>query len=136
MAGPTVLRNSSLHLNYAGTPTIVVDLSCDAIALEITPNVEEIDVGTFCNPVATETGRVTFSAVAALLWSPELYAKLLPYVNVAGTATFCPDLAHALDFIRFNTRFAALPWGRFELGQRVEVDLPLAVLTTPEWVEP
>ena len=33
-----------------------------------------------------------------------------------------------------TTRYAALPWGRFELGQRVEVDLPLAVLSTPDYV--
>ena len=33
------------------------------------------------------------------------------------------------DSITFDTRIGGMPWGRFELGQRVEVDLALAVLT-------
>jgi len=135
MAGPIVLRNCALHLNFAGTPTVVVDLSCYAVALEITPNVEEVDVGTFCNPVATETGRVTYSALAALLWAPELYTLLFPHVGEPGLLSFTPDATVTVDYIKFNTRYAALPWGRFELGQRVEVDLPLAVLDTPSWVD-
>jgi len=134
MAGPIVLNKIAIvHLNFSGP--VVVDVSCDTVAMEITPNIDEVDVGTFCNPVATDTGRVTYSAVLAMLWSPELYAKLLPHVGEQGTCTFAPDNAHALDYIIFNTRYAALPWGRFELGQRVEVDLPLAVLNTPTWVD-
>ncbi len=128
---PSIIRNASFHLNYAGP--VIVDLSCDAIALEITPSTEEIDVGTFCNPSATEQGRTTYTAVASLLWSPALYAKLQPYVGVQGLLAFAPDATNPTDYVRFNTRFAAQPWGRFEVGQRVEVELPLAVLETPTW---
>ncbi len=130
---PSIMRNPSLHLNYTGP--VVVDLSCEARALEIVPSTEELDVGTFCNPSATEQGRTTYTAVATLLWSPALYAKLQPYVGVQGLLSFAPDAANPVDYVRFNTRFASQPWGRFEVGQAVEVDLPLAVLDTPTWVD-
>jgi hypothetical protein len=134
MAGPIVLNKEALvHFNFTGP--VVVDVSCYTIALELTPNVEEVDVGTFCNPTATETGRVTYTALLAMLWAPELYALLQPHVGAQALLSFAPDAAHAADYVRFTTRYAALPWGRFELGQRVEVDLPLAVIDTPTWVD-
>ncbi len=130
---PSVIREALFHLNFTGP--VVVDLSCEARALELTPSTEELDVGTFCNPSATEQGRTTFTASATLLWSPALYAKLQPYVGVQGLLSFAPDPANPTDYIRFNTRFASQPWGRFEVGQAVEVELALAVLDTPTWVD-
>ena len=41
-----------------------------------------------------------------------------------------PTTRSRLDLRPFNSRYAAQPWGRFEVGQRVEVELPLAVLST------
>ena len=146
--GPTIIHGGNLYLqDDLAAPTVTLNLSCHTVAVEITPNIEEIDVGTYCNPVGTETGRVTYSAVAALLWSPELYALLAPHVGELLHLKLSPfnytQLVPPgvpgdgqLYYVTFETRYAALPWGRFELGQRVEVDLPLAVLTTPEWVEP
>jgi len=148
--GPLIVHGGKLYLQSALTPgsgTTVANISCDAVALEITPNIEDVDIGTLCNPVATETGRVTYSALAALLWSPELYALLAPHVGEQLYARFMPfnytQLVPPgvlgdgeLYYVSFQTRYAALPWGRFELGQRVEVDLPLAVLSTPTWTEP
>jgi hypothetical protein len=132
MAGPIVIRKSLLHLNYPGPLT--VDLSCYAIALEITPNIEDLDVGTFCNPSAMVHGRVTYSATATLLWEPALYTLLQVHIGEAALCVFAPDAAVMAAHVQFNTRFSSQPWGRFELGQRVEVELPLAVLDTPVWM--
>lgn len=128
----TILRNSTFHLTYTGPVT--VDLSCFAIALEITPNVETIDIGTFCNPSASTLGRVTYSALATLLWEPALYTVLQPHLNEQGLCAFAPDATKPLEYIKFTTRYSSQPWGRFELGQRGEVELPLAVIDVPLWL--
>jgi hypothetical protein len=126
--------NLDVQLSYEAA-TINVDLSCDAFALEITTDTETIDLGTFCNPTASDLGKTTYSAVLSLLWSNELYTKLFDHVGEVGSINFgtvagtTPDHGH----ITFQTKFGALPWGRFEIGQRVESELPLAVLSTPVW---
>jgi len=129
---PIVIRQGIVKLNYVAAPT-VVDLSCYAVALELTGNTEEVDLGTFCAPGATDQGRTTYSAVLSLLWSPGLYALLAPHVGHEGVLAFAPVHTLPLEFVRFATRYSSQPWGRFEIGQRVEVDLPLAVLDTPTW---
>jgi hypothetical protein len=130
----TIIRGSEIELVYVGTPTGTVDLSCYAFAFELTPSVEEIDVGTFCVPSATETGRVTYTALIALLWEPALYTLLQPHVRQQGVLHYKPSpVADPTNGLSFNTRFASQPWGRFELGQRIEVELPLAVLSDPVW---
>jgi len=136
---PQVFRGGNLYLGTVAVPTST-NVSCYANALEITSNTEEIDLGTMCLPGSTEQGRTTYSAVASLLWSPGLYALLLPIVGVPIVVRFVPfSLAEGggpTYYVSFDSRIAAVPWGRFEIGQRVEVDLPLAVLSTPVWVQP
>ena len=127
----TIVRKAILHFNYAG-PT-VVDLSCFTTALEITPSTEEVDIGTFCAPSATEQGRTTYSALAAFLWEPALYTALQPMIGLPILVAFAPDANDTTHYVKWNSRFAAQPWGRFEVGQRVEVELPLAVLDVPVW---
>ncbi len=129
--GITVLNTAEVELDFGGT---IVELECDANALEITPSTEEIDLGVFCEPGATEQGRTTFTAVLSLLWSPALYTKLAAHVGELGVIRFYPDPSDRSRYVTFQTRYAAQPWGRFEVGQRVEVELPLAVLTTPDYV--
>ena len=130
----TILRNSLLKLQFnTPVPLTTVDLSCYAIAMEITPSTEEIDIGTFCAPSASALGRTTYTALASLLWEPALYTALNSHINELGVAAFAPDATKPLEYVKFDTRYAAQPWGRFEVGQRVEVELPLAVLTTPAW---
>jgi hypothetical protein len=129
----TVIRGGSISINYVDAPTASIDLSCYTVALEITPSTEDIDVGTFCAPTLQDQGRTTFTAVLSLLWEPALYTLLQPYIgrvgNLIAYATGAVD-----KNIKFSTRFVAQPWGRFEIGQRVEVELPLAVLDTPVMV--
>jgi hypothetical protein len=131
---PQIMRDAEVHFVF---DTGIVDISCDTVAFEITPSTEEIDVGTFCNPSATDQGRVTFTASVSMLWSVALYNKLLPHVGKTGTfASTLSTAPGSFDkFIRFNCRYSAMPWGRFEIGQRVEVELPLAVLDTPQYVD-
>jgi hypothetical protein len=128
----TIVRRGILHFNFTGP--VVVDLSCFTTALEITPSTEEIDVGTFCAPSLTEQGRTTYAAVVSMLWEPALYTALQPYVGVQFLLAFAPNALVNTEYVRFNSRFAAQPWGRFEIGQRVEVELPIAVLDTPTWI--
>jgi len=136
-SNPIVVRNAHVHITYGtGNPPVapytVVDLSCDAVAVEIGSDTENVDVGTFCAPTASDLGRTTYTAVLSALWSPELYAKLAPHVGQTGWLALNPDQGLTpAKFVHFRTRYGALPWGRFEIGQRVDVDLALAVLDAP-----
>lgn len=132
---PTVVREAIAKIHVDDTVPIDVDLQCHSWALDLSSDTEEIDIGTFCAPGATDVGRTTYTAVLAVLWSPQLILDLEPIIGREGTFTFAPDINAPGDVISFNTRVSAMPWGRFEVGQRVEADLPLAVLSTPEWIE-
>lgn len=132
---PTVVREAIAKITVPSTPSpIEVDMQCHAWALDLTPSTEDIDTGTFCAPGATDVGRTTYTAVLAVLWSPQLILDLEPIIGLQGVFTFAPDINEPTAVIQFDTRISALPWGRFEVGQRVEADLPLAVLSTPEWI--
>src|SRR5262245_19971195 len=133
MAGPIVCNDVYVKFVF-GPPTQEINLECHAIAVEIVPSSEEIDVGTFCNPTATDQGRTTYRSTITFPWSPELHLALAPHVGELGNFAMIPDQkGHPNDYIQFSTRFSSPPWGRFELGQRVEVELPIAVLTEPNW---
>jgi hypothetical protein len=126
----TIIRRAIMHLNFGATS---LDLSCYTTAFELAPETETIDIGTFCNPSASTLGRTTYTATVSLLWEPAVYTLLQPHIGETGQAVFSPDAALPLEFIRFDTKYGSQPWGRFEIGQRVEVELPLAVLTVPTW---
>lgn len=111
-----------------GTPT-EVDLSCYAVAVDPSSDTETIDIGTFCNPNASELGRTTESIVVAFLWEEALYDALQPHIGEEFELQFKANTGDTKAVI-CRARYAAMPWGRFELGQRVEVDLACAVLTT------
>jgi hypothetical protein len=57
---PKVLRRPMVEIADAATPTTRVDISCYINRDEATPNVENIDVGTHCNPGAQATGQITW----------------------------------------------------------------------------
>ena len=128
-----LLPRAPWSINYTTVPTGALLLGCYTIAFELTPSTEEIDVGTFCAPSLSDQGRTTYTAVLTLLWEPQLYADLEPHIGQLGVLTYKTEPPDATRTITFQTRYAAQPWGRFEVGQRVEVELPLAVLTTPVW---
>ena len=113
-------------ITFSG-PT-VVDLSPYCIAFEPGSEVETVDLGVFSDPKASDTGRVTDTLTLALLWSPALYDALAPFVG--STGTFAGKYTTAdTRAVRATVKYGTLPWGRFELGQRVEVDLVLAITT-------
>jgi len=130
--GVLIVGEAMVVLDFGGAA--VIELDCDSNALEITGNTEDIDTGVFCEPGATEQGRTTYTAVLSQLWSPALYTKLAPHVGQPCVLRFYPDATDTSRYITFDTRYASVPWGRFEVGQRVEVDLALAVLTAPTYV--
>jgi len=127
--------SQGIIINYTTAPIEILDLGCYATAFELTPSTEDIDVGVMCAAGLTDQGRTTYSAVLVMLWEPRLYTDLQPHINHVGKFSYMTDYPDGSKVIQFNTRFAAQPWGRFEIGQRVEVELPLAVLETPYWID-
>jgi hypothetical protein len=131
-----VLRTPRFHIIYSTpVPSTVLDLTCFTVAVEITPETEEIDIGNWCDPAASDLGRTSYSCVATLLWEPALFTALSPHVGEEGLVQLYQETGVPGHVIRFDGSYAAQPWGRFELGQRVEVELPIAVLSEPVWFE-
>lgn len=134
---PTIVYRGNAGFSFDGA-TVNVDVACDMVALEITADTEMIDIGTMCEPGAQDVGRTTYSAVLTLLPTMELHDELSEHIGEAGAfgLSINPHLMPGVNTgrIQFQTRFSALPWGRFEVGQRVEADWPLAVLSDPEWI--
>jgi hypothetical protein len=97
--------------------------------VEPSADVEELDVGTFCTPNATDQGKISESIVVSLLWSEGLYDALQPYVGQTGHLVYKPVPGATAKALQADVKYSVMPWGRFEIGARVEVDLPLAVLT-------
>jgi hypothetical protein len=74
---PKVLRRPVIEFADPSTPTTRVDVSCYINRDEVTPNVENIDVGTHCNPGAQATGQITWEWTDPL----SLQAALAPFVG-------------------------------------------------------
>lgn len=128
-----VPRDPIVGIKYGAGPT--VDLSPFVVAVEIQSEAETIDIGTFATPKATDTGKITDSITLAILWSAELYAALKPNVDVEGTLIFQPD-ADVPEAVQATVKYSTLPWGRFEVGARVEADIVLAVLSELDYAVP
>lgn len=126
---PLIVRDGELTIEYTTPTPATVDLACYAFAVEPSADVEELDVGTFCTPNATDQGKISESIVISMLWSSGLYADLSPYVGQTGHLVYKPVPGAAELALQADVKFSVMPWGRFEIGTRVEVDLPLAVLT-------
>lgn len=133
---PVISREPELLFIFDPDGTgIEVDMSCYAIAVDISSDTETIDIGTFCNPNASELGRTTESIVVATLWEEALYTALSAHIGEEFEMQFKPNAADTKAVIA-RARYASLPWGRFELGQRVEAELALAVLSTITYATP
>lgn len=131
----TVVTNPTaftMTVDPGGTPQ-VIDLCSYVRAVRIAPAAAEIDISTFCAS-ATELGPPTYSIVAAFLWSPELYEALQPHVGKVMQFDLKPGDQAASKVIRWDGKYAFAPFGSFELGSRVESDLPIAVMTAPDYV--
>lgn len=122
---PTVLREPELIITFGSTP---VDLSEWTKGVTPGSEVEKLDGRTFAHPKRELNGSVTDSLAITLLWAPELYAALLPFIDAEGTMAFKMDASDSLA-LRATVSYATLPWGDFALGQVVEVTLTLAVLS-------
>ncbi len=132
----TILRDPELLFIFTPDATAVeVDVSCYAIAVDPSSDTESIDIATFCQPSATELGKTTEQLVVAFLWEPALYTALSTHVGEEFELQLKMNSADTEALIA-RCRYAALPWGRFELGQKTEVDLSLAVLTSITYATP
>lgn len=130
---PLVVRQPTVIIDFAGT---AVDLSCYAYGVDIGSDVDTIDTGTFCTPNATDQGRVTETIVVNLLWEDALYALLQPHLGVEGHLEFVPSPAAGAKAIQADVKYVAMPWGAFTLGERVEADLTLSVLSPITYAVP
>ena len=126
---PLIVREGELTIEYTLPTASTVDLSCYAFAVEPSSDVEELDIGTFCTPNATDQGKISESIVVSMLWSEDLYAALQPHVGQEGHLVYKPSGAAGTKALQADVKYSTMPWGRFEIGARVEVDLPLAVLS-------
>lgn len=130
---PLIVRQPTVVIDYGGVP---VDLSCFCYGVDIGSDTDQVDIGTFCSPNATDNGRTTESIVLNLLWEDALYALLQPHINEEGTLEFTPAPGVGAKAVQADVRFASLPWGAFTLGERVEADLQLAVLSPITYAVP
>ena len=113
----------------------VIDLSCYVSAIDISSESAEVDVATFCNPSATAPGKVTDSAVFSILWSKDMYDAMKPHKDKEVLFSVKYDETDT-EAIEFRGKYATLPWGYITPGERVEDDLSVAVLTSPDYVTP
>lgn len=128
-SAPLIVREGELTIEYTTPTPGTVDLSCYAFAVEPSSDVEELDIGTFCTPNATDQGKISESIVVSMLWSEDVYAELAPYIGQAGKLVYKPVPGATAKALQADVKYSTMPWGRFEIGARVEVDLPLAVLS-------
>ena len=134
--GPTVPRTPTATIVEDPDGTAVLhDISCAVQFWDHSADVEELDASTFCSPGATETGRVTDSLVIGLRWSDELYDTLNLLV---GEVCLFEGLDNTgdTDVSQFRIRFGAVPFGRHEAGQLIDIELACAVLATPTRTTP
>lgn len=122
---PTVANTPEASL-WASGGTIEHEL--DTWITGFTPNDEPdlIDLGTFANPSATDYGRSQATIECRFLWSPDLVAVLRPLID-ANLLFIGRQNASESSAVQAHVKFHKLPWGDFNVGERTEVTLTLAV---------
>lgn len=123
MPGPITVRNPTCQITFG---TTVVDLSAHLRTVEPTSETEIIDKRTFAAPKQRDFGAQTDGFNLGLTWSPDLYDALSPFTLTDGALVLKYSSAQT-KAIRATVQFGNLPWGPFEHGTAVEVDLPLIV---------
>jgi hypothetical protein len=109
-----------------------VDL-CDYVRrVVIDTTADEVDASTLCT-ARTVLGTPRYSCTLALAWSFAAYAAL--ETHVGKTVKF--HLEPSTDdkkAIEWDGSYAFVPFGTYEPGKLVEVDMPVAVDGAPEVV--
>lgn len=130
-----VIKNPSVTIDFGSG---AVDISDHVVAVELVPSAEVIDVGTFSAPYLQDVGRTTYSLVIAALWSEDLYVELEGNAGSSADLVITPDGdagPATAGYFSVSGKLTALPIGRFEIGQKVEVDLTFAVTSEPAWTD-
>ena len=131
-----IIKSPTVTVDFASAGA--TDISAHVVAAEIVPSGEVIDVGTFATPYAQDNGRVTYSLTLACLWSEDLYVIVEDQVGVSADLVITPDGnagPTTAGSFAVSGKLVALPIGRFEIGQKVEVDLVFAVTSAPVWTD-
>jgi hypothetical protein len=124
MVTPLITRTPTVKITYGA---YALDFSDSVIAVDVTSEAETVDIGTFTYPKANDVGRTTEAVTMAVLWSDALYSSASAYVGTEGTFKLTPNGSDSTAYIQGTVKIGALPYGRFETGQRVESDIVLAV---------
>jgi hypothetical protein len=130
----SVLRTPEASLWSSGGD---VEHELDTWITGFTPSDEPdvLDMGTFAYPNATEHGRSQASIECRFRWAPELADLLEPLKNTAllfiGRANSTETKA-----VKAHVKFAALPWGDFNVGENPEVTLNLIVTDAITYAAP
>lgn len=129
----SVLRTPEASLWTAAN----VEWELDTWITGFTPSDEPdvLDMGTFAFPNATEHGRSQASIECRFRWAPELVTVLEPLLN---TELLFLGRANASDTkaVKAHVKFAALPWGDFNVGENPEVTLNLIVTDAITYATP
>jgi len=122
-----IVKSPTVTLQDGANPA--VDISCYVVAVELTTETEMIDVGTFCDPGAMEAGRTTRSGTLSCLWSETMYTALDALTDTVLEMVVTPVAGTTITVDVIIP--APIPFGRFEIGQRVETDVPLILQGIP-----
>lgn len=129
----SVLRTPEASLWTAAN----VEWELDTWITGFTPSDEPdvLDMGTFAYPNATEHGRSQASIECRFRWAPELVTVLEPLLN---TELLFLGRANSSDTkaVKAHVKFAALPWGDFNVGENPEVTLNLIVTDSIGYATP
>lgn len=114
-----------------------VEWELDTWITGFTPSDEPdvLDMGTFAFPGATEHGRSQKSIECRFRWAPELVTVLQPLLD---TELLFLGRANSSDTkaVKAHVKFAALPWGDFNVGENPEVSMTLIVTDDITYVTP
>jgi hypothetical protein len=120
-----IVKNATVVLKTGAT--VVEDISCYVTAVELSTSAELIDTGTFCDPASKDSGIVTREGTLMALWSGDMYTSLKPLEGTAYDLVLTvPDGTITCEVV-----IPHVPFGRYEIGQRVEVDIPLILNEEP-----
>lgn len=133
MAGPVVANTPEASLWTEANVEHELDLWITGFTPSDEP--DQIDMGTFANPNATDYGRSQQSITCRFRWAPDLADMLAP---LRDTKLLFIGRQNASDTkaVTAHVKFKALPWGDFNVGESVEVELTLAVTDAIDYAAP
>lgn len=120
------------------TPTVTIDWGAGAVdysdwcmAADVQSPATAADDRTFGNPHATDSVVGAESITLAMKWDDALMTSLDGVTETEGDLILTPVAAGGT--ITATVKFSKLPMTRFQIGEKVEADLVLAVVDAIDW---